>query len=112
MNFQKYHLSHPSYLPALFSYDIKTQPGMTDDYYVVAISKTGSYNTSQPEDQKIRLEVPSMEYPAGFKGAISMVGGINIKLNWEPIAINNSWYSGYLIEKKTITGTVESEWRI
>jgi hypothetical protein len=91
-------------------YNIQTSPGMTGNYYIIAITKTGSYNIIQPVDQKIKLEVPLMEFPSGFRGKFGTVGGINIKLLWEPIATNNTWYSGYLIEKKTITDTLEYNW--
>jgi len=91
-------------------YNIETTPGMTGNYYITAVTNTGNFNASQPEDQKITLEVPSMEFPSGFKGKFGTVGGLNIKLQWEPIARDNTWYLGYLIEKKTITETMEYDW--
>jgi hypothetical protein len=93
-----------------FQYNIETVPGMINSYYVIAITKTDKYNLIQSSDQRIVLEVPGMEYPSGFKGKFGTIGGINIKLSWEPIATDNAWYSGYLIEKKTITDTLENEW--
>ena len=93
-----------------FQYNIETVPGMINSYYVIAITKTDRYNLTQPSSQRINMEVPVMKSPAGFKGKFQFVDGITIRLQWEPVASNNTWYSGYLVEKKTITDTIEYDW--
>ena len=64
-----------------------TFPGMIGDYYVIAYTLNDLYNDVQPDEQKISLEVPAMEYPSGFQGTLRRDS--TIRLIWEPIAYNN-----------------------
>jgi len=96
--------------PTIARYDLLTSPGMTDDYYVVAITKSGKYVDPQPETQKILLDVPEMLYPDAFRGKYQP--DTLILLSWIPVAYNNSWYSGYIIEKTTKAIPQESDWEL
>jgi len=55
------------------------------------------------------LEVPSLEPPQNFGGMV--LGDLSIRLLWEPISNNDTWYSGYLLEKKVITDTSTIDWK-
>jgi hypothetical protein len=90
------------------SYEVNTVPGQVGDYYVLAISNSDLINANQPEEQKIHLDAPNLEIPDNFRGSF-LIGG-TIRLLWEPLAIDNSWYSGYLIERKVVTGTGTIDW--
>lgn len=98
----------PLLSPTASEFEIQTMPGMSGEYYVIAFSTNDLYNDIQPDKQKILLEVPAMEYPAGFNGTLRRDS--TIRLLWEPIAYNNTWYSGYLLEKKIITDTLVYDW--
>jgi hypothetical protein len=100
-----------SLLPATtFQYDLTTFPGMAGNYYVIAIAKNDKFNIVQPSEQRIGLNVPYMEFPSGFRGRFQFVDGTAVKLTWEPIASNNTWYSGYLIEKKIAGDNQGNPW--
>ena len=94
--------------PVVSEFEIQTMPGMSGEYFVIAFTTNDLYNDVQPDKQKILLEVPAMEYPAGFNASLRRDS--TIRLLWEPIAFNNNWYSGYLLEKKIITDTLIYDW--
>ncbi len=89
-------------------FDLQTMPGMEEEYYILAISTDDLYNETQPDEQKVTLQVPGMEYPDSFRGGIYQ--GSDIRLLWEPIAGNNDWYDGYVLDKKIITDTFTYDW--
>ena len=90
------------------SYELTTSPGQTGDYYVIAITDNDLFNESQPDEQKITLEVPALEPPNSFRGTV--LNELSIRLLWEPITNNNNWHSGYLLEKMVITDTSTIDW--
>ncbi len=91
-----------------FQYDIETIPGMTGKYYVMAYTKTGKFNAIQPNSQIIYLDVPQMQYPILLSGLY--LANNTIRLTWEPVANNNAWYAGYLIQRTTVSNPSESDW--
>ncbi len=93
-----------------FQYDLETFPGMIKNYYVIAITNNDKFNRVQPSEHRIGLQVPAMEFPSFFNGKFQFIDGIAVKLTWEPVASNNAWYSGYLIEKKKISGMQVNSW--
>jgi len=94
--------------PAASEFELQTAPGMSGEYFIISYTLNDLYNSAQPDEQKIMLEVPAMEYPTGFNGSLRRDS--TIRLTWEPIANNNTWYSGYLLEKKIITDTMIYDW--
>lgn len=90
------------------SYTISTTPGRKGSFYVLAVSQNDQYNEEQPNEQKIEMDVPTLNTPSNFRGR--KLPDNSIRILWEPLATDNTWYSGYLIEKKVVTDTSTIEW--
>ena len=90
------------------NYQLNTEPGDSGEFYVLAISGNDLYNETQPESQKIVLDVPMLETPDNFRGSLRSDG--SIRLSWEPLGNNNNWYEGYRLEKKVETDTSTVDW--
>ena len=79
-------------------HEITTTPGFNEIFYVISIADDGSYNTSQPQTQRISINVPNLKSPDNFTGQYNSSETVN-SLSWDVIQNNQDWYSGYLIKR-------------
>jgi len=79
-------------------YEITTGPGFNETYYVISCADDGSYNTSQPQTQKILVNVSNLKIPDNFTGQFIVSETAN-SLSWDIIQNSQNWYSGYMIKR-------------